>query len=95
MTHMSTATQGQVPALTLGWRLKMSLGDMAVGDMAVALGVSRATMSRWMADRGSPPKRAYLCAVQELLGHLRPETTAGYVRTPDEAIRAAVEAAAA
>lgn len=36
-----------------------------------------------------------LRAVQELLGHLRPETTAGYVRTPDEAIRAAVEAAAA
>lgn len=36
-----------------------------------------------------------LRAVQELLGHSRPETTAGYVATPDDAIRAAVDAAAA
>ena len=36
-----------------------------------------------------------LRAVQELLGHARPETTAAYVATPGEAIRAAVAAAAA
>lgn len=36
-----------------------------------------------------------LRAVQELLGHTRPETTAGYVAIPDDAIRAAVTAAAA
>lgn len=36
-----------------------------------------------------------LRAVQELLGHSRPETTAGYVAVPDDAIRAAVRAAAA
>lgn len=36
-----------------------------------------------------------LRAVQELLGHTRPETTAGYVRLPDDAVRAAMRAAAA
>ena len=36
-----------------------------------------------------------LRAVQELLGHSRPETTAAYVQVPDDAIRAAMRAAAA
>lgn len=36
-----------------------------------------------------------LRAVQELLGHSRPETTAGYVQVPDDAVRAAMAAAAA
>jgi integrase len=36
-----------------------------------------------------------LRAVQELLGHSRPETTAGYVQVPDDAVRAAMRAAAA
>lgn len=36
-----------------------------------------------------------LRAVQELLGHSRPETTAGYVKVPDDAVRAAMLAAAA
>lgn len=36
-----------------------------------------------------------LRAVQELLGHSRPETTAGYVAVPDDSIRAAMRAAAA
>lgn len=36
-----------------------------------------------------------LRAVQELLGHSRPETTAGYVLAPQDTIRAAVAAAAA
>ncbi|WP_235432534.1 tyrosine-type recombinase/integrase [Nostocoides japonicum] len=35
-----------------------------------------------------------LRAVQELLGHSRPETTAGYVLAPDDTIRAAMMAAA-
>ena len=35
-----------------------------------------------------------LFAVQELLGHSRPETTRRYVRLPDDAVRAAVAAAA-
>ena len=58
---MSThATHGHVPPLTLGWRLKMALGDIKVQDMADKLGVNRATVGRWMADKGAPPKRAYL-----------------------------------
>ena len=36
-----------------------------------------------------------LRAVQELLGHAKPETTAVYTQIPDEAVRAAMEAAAA
>lgn len=36
-----------------------------------------------------------LRAVQELLGHSRPETTAGYVQVPDDAVRRAMSAAAA
>lgn len=36
MAHMV-----RVPALTLGWRLKMALGDMPVTTMADHLGVSR------------------------------------------------------
>lgn len=40
----------------------MALGDIPVGEMAGQLGVSRQTLSRWMADKGAPPKRAYLAA---------------------------------
>ena len=57
---MSTETSERIPTLTLGWRLKMSLGDMKAEDMADQLGVSRQTLSRWMGDKGAPPKRAYL-----------------------------------
>lgn len=57
---MSTMSNERVPALTLGWRLKMSLGEESTQGMADHLGVSRATVSRWMSDRGAPPKRAYL-----------------------------------
>ncbi len=52
--------EARIPALTLGWRLKMTLGDMHAHEMADLLGVNRGTVSRWMADKGAPPKRAYL-----------------------------------
>jgi transcriptional regulator with XRE-family HTH domain len=53
---------GNIPSLTLGWRLKMSLdyADISVHAMAEMLGVSRATLSRWMSDKGERPKKAYL-----------------------------------
>ena len=35
-----------------------------------------------------------LLAVQELLGHSKPETTRNYIRLPQDALRAAVAAAA-
>lgn len=58
---MSTqATEKRIPVLTLGWRLKMSLGDMPVEEMAVYLDTSRQTISRWMADKGKPPKPSYI-----------------------------------
>lgn len=38
----------------------MALGDYGAAEMAQALGVDRSTVSRWMADRGAPPKAAYI-----------------------------------
>lgn len=60
MMHMSETAPSRIPVLTLGWRLKMALGDMKAGDMAELLGVDRSTVSRWMADRGAPPRRVYV-----------------------------------
>jgi transcriptional regulator with XRE-family HTH domain len=59
---MSTQRAERIPPLTLGWRLKMALGNDpgSVQKMAAYLGVSRATLSRWMGDKGTPPKRAYI-----------------------------------
>ena len=58
--HMTTQRSERIPELTLGWRLKMALGDMKRDEMADILGVNPATVSRWMGDKGQPPKRAYL-----------------------------------
>lgn len=51
-----------IPEVTLGWRLQMALAkvDMQSADMADELGVHRATVSRWMNERGAPPKTAYI-----------------------------------
>lgn len=57
---MSENAREHIPALTLGWRLKMALGDMAAQDMADALEVNRGTVSRWMADKGAPPRSVYV-----------------------------------
>ncbi len=58
---MTTQTHhGRIPQLTLGWRMKLSLGDVSAQEMGEYLGVSRQTLSRWMGDVGTPPKRAYL-----------------------------------
>lgn len=57
---MSTQTRERIPSLTLGWRLKMALGSTSAQEMADGLGVSRQTISRWMADRGAAPRRAYV-----------------------------------
>jgi transcriptional regulator with XRE-family HTH domain len=57
---MSEMTNEHIPALTLGWRLKMALGDLSAHEMADALEVSRGTVSRWMADKGAPPRAVYV-----------------------------------
>lgn len=53
-----------VPPWTLGWRLRRALdyAGMSVEQMAAELDVSRSTLSRWMSDRGTPPRRLYLDA---------------------------------
>lgn len=52
----------QIPEWTLGWRLQRALthADIQTDQMAAELGVSRSTVSRWLNDRGSAPKIAYL-----------------------------------
>ena len=40
--------------------MKMALGDMQRAEMAAQLGVDPGTLSRWMGDKGAPPKRVYL-----------------------------------
>ena len=60
MIRMSEMLHEHIPALTLGWRLKMALGEYDAQSIAADLGVHRATVARWMADRGAPPKVAYI-----------------------------------
>jgi transcriptional regulator with XRE-family HTH domain len=71
MTELRLATQqGAVPEWTIGWRLQRALGyaGIAAGDMAVELQVSRATVSRWLNDKGLPPRWVYLERWAELTG---------------------------
>lgn len=51
-----------IPEMTLGWRLKLSLAqaDMGQQEMADELGVSRATVSAWLNDRGAPPRKGFM-----------------------------------
>jgi transcriptional regulator with XRE-family HTH domain len=60
MSEISRRAHDRIPDLTLGWRLKMALGDMASQDMAKVLEVSRTTVSRWMGDRGTPPHTLFV-----------------------------------
>lgn len=53
---------GTVPTWTLGWRLQRSLAhaELSVAEMADELGVTRSTISRWMHDKGAPPRTIYV-----------------------------------
>lgn len=59
---MTTQAQERIPAVTLKWRLQMSLDEagIAVEDAAQRLDVSRSTVSRWLNGRGAAPKRPFL-----------------------------------
>lgn len=60
MSEMSE--HSRVPAWTLGWRLKRALaeGGVAAGDMADYLGYSKAQVSRYLNDKGEPPRAQVL-----------------------------------
>lgn len=59
---MTTLQAGDIPQLTLGWRLKMALehGGIKRGEIAEALGVDESTVSRWCAGRGKAPAKAFI-----------------------------------
>ena len=59
---MTEQPDGEIPEWTLGWRLARALayGGVSVEEMAAELGVSRSTVSRWMNDRGAPPRIGYV-----------------------------------
>jgi transcriptional regulator with XRE-family HTH domain len=60
MTELPQA--GVVPEWTLGWRMQRALkhAEISVEAIAEELGVSRSSVSRWLNDRGAPPRAAYL-----------------------------------
>lgn len=61
LSSMSTSvSEHRIPELTLGWRLRMALGEHKAEWMAQQLGVSRQTITRWMHDNGAAPARAYI-----------------------------------
>ncbi len=73
-------------------------GHLTEGHVGVL--ISRALPGKWTAHplRHRFATTAYagtrdLLAVQELLGHSRPDTTRGYIQLPQDALRAAVSAA--
>lgn len=52
----------EVPDWPLGWRLAraLDLRGIGVGEIADEIGVSRKTVSRWLHDKGTPPREFYL-----------------------------------
>ena len=58
-----TNPEGQnIPAWTLGWRMRRALAHagLSVETMADDLGFERKSLSRWMNDKGAPPRPVYL-----------------------------------
>ena len=53
---MSSAEEGRIPAFTLGWRMRLALetADISVATIAVRLGYSRSTISRWLNGQDVP-----------------------------------------
>ncbi len=51
-----------IPEWTLGWRMQRALAHagITVNEIADALDVSRGTISRWMNDKGAPPRPIYI-----------------------------------
>jgi DNA-binding XRE family transcriptional regulator len=51
-----------VPEWTLGWRLQRALAHAGLTSNEIAddMEVSRTTISRWLNDRGAPPRTIYV-----------------------------------
>lgn len=63
MTNMPASMPASaIPEWTLGWRLQRALAHagVSVEAIAVEIGVSRSTVSRWMNDRGAEPRAGYI-----------------------------------
>ena len=99
---MSTSSVEAVPAVTLGWRLRMAMEYAGVkrDEMAAHLGVSPASITRWTHDDGAGPRKsdlrvwADLCGVSltwletgRLPGPKRPEGESGGLSRLTEAKR--------
>lgn len=60
MTELATVPQESsgIPPLTRGWRMRMAMEQAGKSrdEMAAVLGVSRATVTRWMHDIGRQPR---------------------------------------
>jgi transcriptional regulator with XRE-family HTH domain len=69
-TLFPAGRNGAIPEWTLGWRLKRALGyaEISVEEMADYLGLSRTMLSRFLNDRGSPPRIGYVRLWSERTG---------------------------
>ena len=56
MSTMSSAEGGRIPEFTLGWRMRLALetAGISVAAIAVKLGYSRSSISRWLNDADVP-----------------------------------------
>lgn len=59
-----------VPEWTLGWRMRRSLAHagITIEEIARKLSVTRSTISRWVNDKGAPPRAIYLREWASLTG---------------------------
>lgn len=62
MTQQPDTNPALVPEWTLGWRLQRALAHAGItsNDIADEMEVSRTTISRWLNDRGAPPRSPYV-----------------------------------
>lgn len=62
MSEQTTTTTAGIPTWTLGWRLKRALSWASVGaaEMGDHLGYSKAQISRYLNDKGEPPRDSVL-----------------------------------
>lgn len=62
MSEQTSPQAFSIPEWTLGWRMQRALAhaDISVQDMADELGMSRTSLSRWINDKGTPPRSGFI-----------------------------------